>query len=164
MFLLHLLTVVVGFGSAFVYPVLGKQAAARGGVQAQALSESTLAAANRLTTPVIYAAGATGLVLVMMSEHIDFDEAWISIALVLFVAAAALVTFAHAPNLKRMDELTRELASGPAADAPGGGGAPPQAAELAQRGRRAALFGGILHLLFLAIMIDMIWKPGSIFT
>jgi hypothetical protein len=180
-FLLHLLAVILGFGSSFVYPFLGREARARRGEQAHALIDSSLKASNTLTTPPIYIAGATGILLVIMSDAIDFDEAWVSIAFVLFFLSAGLGGFLHVPNLRRMSQLARELsAAGPPPDAagaaasagPGGstgagtspGGPPPQLAELQARGKRAGMYGGILHLSFLALMIDMIWKPGSPFT
>lgn len=153
MFLLHILSVVVGFGSAFVYPVLGREAQVRRGIQAQALSDASLKAAGILTTPPIWIAGLTGVALVLMSEPFDFDEAWISIAMTLFILAAALATFVHVPNLRRMNVLTSEVATAGTPD-------PAQVAELQRRGKRAAMFGGILHLLFLALLVDMIWKPG----
>ena len=64
----------------------------------------------------------------------------------------------HAPNLKKMDELGAKLSSG---EVKGGQGGPPaELAELQERGKKAAMFGGILHLLFALLLIDMIWKPG----
>ncbi|MGH9285000.1 MAG: DUF2269 family protein [Acidimicrobiales bacterium] len=160
-FLIHVLTVIVGFGSSFVYPVLGREAQARRGAEAKALVESSMKATAILTTPWIYAAGVSGFVLVLMSDLIDFKEAWISIALGLFTVAVTFAAAVHLPNLRRMNALVAELAAAPPG---GGGGRPPQADELEQRGQRAAMYGGIFHLMFLALLVDMIWKPGSLFT
>jgi len=67
----------------------------------------------------------------------------------------------HQPNLRRMASLQRELLAGSGAPGGGeGGGPPPQVAELENRGGKAAAYGGILHLLLAAILIDMVWKPG----
>ena len=159
-FLLHLLAVIVGFGSSFVYPVMGREARVRRGVEAHALTQASLRTAKAITTSPIYLAGATGILLVIMSDAIGFDEAWISIAFVLFIVSAVVAGALHLPNLRRMDELLGQMAGG----GPPQGGPPPQLAELEQRGKRAGMYGGILHLSFLALMIDMIWKPGSIFT
>jgi hypothetical protein len=156
LFLLHLTCVVVGFGSSFVYPILGVEGRRRGGAPAQALSQSTLLAAGRLTTPVIYLAGGFGLILAIVSPF-DMGSAWIAIGLLVFLAAVLFAGFVHVPNLKAMDRLLGEVV---AAD-PAAGGPPPQAAELDARGKKAAMYGGILHLAFLVLMIDMIWKPGA---
>jgi hypothetical protein len=51
--------------------------------------------------------------------------------------------------------LQREMA----AAGPPQGGPPPQLAELQARGKKAAMFGGILHLLFVLILLDMVFKP-----
>ena len=159
--LLHLLCVVVGFGSTFVYAIMGSQASQRRGVEAQALSETSMQASKILTTPVIYAAGAFGLVLVLTGPW-EFSDAWVGIAMALFLAAVLFAAFVHTPNLKRMDELTRELATmGPPPAGAAPSGPPPQVAEMEARGKKAAMNGGILHLAFLLLMIDMIFKPGA---
>ncbi len=165
-FLLHLLAVIVGFGSSFVYPVMGREARVRKGVEALALTQGSLQSSRTLTAPPIYVAGLTGLLLVIMSDAIGFDEPWISIAFVLFIVAAIMAGALHLPNLKRMEALIGQLAGGgaPSPAPPSQGGPPPQLAEIEQRAKRAGMYSGIMHLAFLALMIDMIWKPGSNFN
>jgi uncharacterized membrane protein len=154
-FLLHILCVIVGFGSSFVYPILGAQSRHRPASEAKALGDATLAAAKAVTTPVIYAAIFTGALLVGVSEEWKFSQAWVSIALVLAIISAVFAALVHVPNLRKMNELVGEMAS---AGAPTGG-PPPQAAELHTRSAAAARNAGIMHLLFLLLVIDMIWKP-----
>jgi hypothetical protein len=89
-----------------------------------------------------------------------FSETWVTLAFVLFIAGVCVSEFVHSPNLKAMDALQEKLVSG-AAGAPAGGGPPPEVAELQARGKRAGMVGGILHLIFFLILIDMIWKPGA---
>ena len=159
--LLHLVCVVVGFGSTFVYPFLGAQAQKRRGVEAAALSDSSLIAAKRVTTPVIYAAGAFGLILVLVGPA-EFSDSWVGIAMALFIAAVLFSALVHVPNLLAMNKLTIELAAmGPPPAGAAASGPPPQVAEMEARGKRAAMNGGILHLAFLLLMIDMIFKPGA---
>jgi len=156
--LLHILMVIIGFGSTFVYPIMGRQAAKRRGIEAQALSETSLIAAKAVTTPVIYAAGAFGLILVLAGPH-DFDELWIQLALSVFIVLVLFAGLVHVPNLVKMDQLTRELAtmSGPP---PGGAaGPPPQAVEMEQRAKRAPVTAGLLDLGLIVLLILMIWKP-----
>lgn len=157
--LLHVTCVVVGFGSSFVYPIMGAEAGRRRGVEAKALSETSLLAAGRVTTPVIWAAGLLGFILVIAGPW-DFDELWVQAAMTLFIVLVLFAQFVHMPNLRKMNALTAQLAT--FAGPPAGGappGPPPQAVEMEQRAKRAAMYGGILHLGFVALLILMIWKP-----
>ena len=38
--------------------------------------------------------------------------------------------------------------------------APKEVVELEERAGKAGAFGGLLHVIWLLLMIDMIWKPG----
>ena len=157
--LLHLLFIIVGFGSSFVWPALASRARKLDPPTGYAMNREALAVGKILTSPFIWLAGLFGIVLIQLSDGVfTHSQTWISIAYLLFIVAAALATFVHAPNLMAMNELSRQLVEGEAA--PAGDGPPPQVAELEARGKRAAMIGGILHLLFLALMIDMIFKPG----
>jgi hypothetical protein len=88
----------------------------------------------------------------------DFSQTWISIALLVYVLAVLVALFLHQPNLKALDALQAELVE--SAPEPGTGEVPPQVAEIEERGQRAAMYGGVLHLFWLVLMIDMFWKPG----
>ena len=157
LFLLHIVFVVVGFGTSFVYAALASRARKLPPVEGHAIGHASLQVSPGLTTYPIWAAGFFGIVLVGASESWKFSQAWVSIALVVFLAAALFAWFVHTPNLKKMDELQEELLAmdGP----PPAGGPPPQVAEIQARGKKAGMFGGLLHLAFLILVIDMIWKP-----
>lgn len=165
----HILTVIVGFGSTFVYPLTGNYASKHPGLEGKGISNANQFAGTRLTEPSIYAAGVMGVVLVLVGPF-DFSDGWVSAALLLYVAALGFSHFVHLPNLKKMDDLVNELAAmGPPPGAAGGGegggkaggpppgGPPPQALELADRGKAAARNGGILHLTFAVILVLMVW-------
>ena len=156
--LLHLIAVVVGYGSSFVWPLLGREAGKRRGQAAAVLSEVSVATARNLTSIPIIIAGGLGLLLAILGDRMD--EAWTGISLGVFVAGVVMALLVHQPNLRRMDELVHELAAGPS---PGGGtgGPPPEALELETRAKAAARNGGVLHLIFLALMVLMIWQPGA---
>lgn len=157
---LHIVCMIVGFGSSFVYPILGNEGKKRRGVEAKALSESSLHAAELVTTPVIYVGGALGLVLALVGPW-DIADAWLSASFTVFIAAVLFARFVHVANLTRMNVLIAELATmgPPPAGAPAG--PPPQAVELEQRGKAAARNGGILHLALVVLLYLMIWKPGA---
>ena len=153
----HILTVVVGFGSTFVYPLIGNYASKIRGKEAAAISDASLRAAKVVTTPVIYAAAVFGLILVAVGPY-DWDDRFVGAAIVLVVIAVVFSAFVHVPNLHAMNRLSHELAeSGPP---PGGAsGAPPQAVELETRSKAAARNGGFLDLMFLALVLLMVFKP-----
>lgn len=155
--LLHLVLVIVGFGSSFVYPALASRARKLAPAEGYAINHAALGLSKGLTTYPIWAGGATGIILVGVSEQWEFSQAWVSIAFVLFFAAALFAWFVHTPNLNKMDALQAELVAGGAS--PGQGGPPPQVVELQARGKRAGMYGGLLHLAFVLLVIDMIWKP-----
>jgi predicted permease len=158
---LHILTAVVGFGSTFVWPMLSAKARATGdpGFMLR-MSEIVDEAGHVLTSPFIWASGAFGLLLVVFGAtndpaFIEFSDLWVTIAMTLYLVALGVSLGLHSPNLKRMLALQREMA----AAGPPQGGPPPQLAELQDRGKKAAMFGGILHLLFVLILLDMVVKP-----
>lgn len=152
---LHLLAVVVGFGSTFVQPFLASRARALDPPARAEVSRLSFDAGKVLGTPFIYAAGVFGVILVLLSEDVyEFSQTWISIAFLLFIVAAVVAGVVHGPNLRRLVALEQEAA------AHAGPGEPPQLAEIQTRGKRAGMFGGILHLLFLLLLLDMVFKPG----
>jgi Predicted integral membrane protein (DUF2269) len=153
-FLLHILCVVVGFGSTFVWAALGARAGKLDPATSLEINRDILTLSKRLTTPFIYAAGAFGIALVILSDKaIKFSDAWISIAFALFIVGALIAAFVLAPAQKRLVAMQDELVSagGPSPDRPS------QVDEIDAAAKRVAMFGGILHLFFLAILIDMVW-------
>ena len=160
LFLLHITAAIVGFGSTFVYPVLGMLAQERRGEQAVALSDGSMKAAAALTNPGIYATALTGLLIVIFADPWEFDQTWVWAAILVYIVALGFSHGVHQPNLKKMNALTHELASmGPPPEgAPAG--PPPQAVEMETRGKAAARNGAILDLFLLLILYLMIWKPG----
>lgn len=159
--LLHITCMIVGFGSSFVYPFLGNEAKKRRGIEAKALSDASLSTAEIITTPVIYAGGAFGLVLALVGPW-DLADVWLSGAITVFLAAVVFAKLVHVPNLKAMNELITQLAAmGPPPEGGAPAGPPPQAAQLEARGKAAARNGGLLHLAMLVMLYLMIWKPGA---
>jgi hypothetical protein len=159
---LHILCVVVGFGSTFVWPFLAAKSRqledARVGYY---VSQMSMQGSTILSSYFIYGAGATGLLLVIFGatddvEYWKFSQTWITLAFILYIAGLVVSLGFHYPNLKAMLGLQREIAEGAAP----AGGPPPQAAELQERGKKAGMYGGILHLLFVLILLDMVFKPG----
>jgi len=154
----HLLCVIVGFGSTFVYPFLGAQAAKRKGAEGAAITDVAESTGKIITGPFIWGAGLFGFALVLAGPF-DFDALWIQAAIAVFFVSMAFSLFVHLPNLHRLNALAQQMAGGPPAGATGGG-PPPQVAEMEGRGKAAARNGGILHLLFAVLLVLMIFKPA----
>jgi Predicted integral membrane protein (DUF2269) len=154
--LLHLVAVIVGFGSSFMYPMLAVKARALGRRDAYALNHATYSIERPLSLYPIYASGALGIVLVIISDEAwKFSQTWISVAFLLFILTVLVAVFLHLPNLKAMDALEGELAAAEGSVEP-----PKQVAEYEERSSKKSMYGGVLHLLWFLLMIDMIWKPG----
>lgn len=160
LFLLHLLAVIVGFGSSFVYPMLAAKTKDLDPKERYAVNHTAFSVSKYLTSYPIYAAGVFGILLIPASEESwKFSQTWVSVAFLLYVLALLVATFLHMPNLKAMDELGGRLAAGKITP-PKGEGPPKEVKEMEERASRAGMYGGMLHLLFLLLMLDMIFKPG----
>lgn len=164
---LHIFCAIAGFGSVFFAGIYGAQAAKRKGREGLAITEAVDLVGEKVATPFIYGVFVLGIVLVLISEKTwSFETLWVALSIGLFVVAIGISHGLHRPNLKKMLALTRELAEmGPPPDSgdggPPSGSGPPQAVELAARGKKAALYGSILNLLVLVLLVLMVWKPGQ---
>ncbi len=146
---------IVGFGSTFVWAALGARTPpARSADRPRGQPRQVLRLSKRLSTPFIYAAGAFGIVLVILSDKGQVrPTAWITIAFVLFIIGALVAGFIQVPAQKRLVELQEELVNAPtAADV-----RPTQVDEITATTKKIAGVGGFLHLIFLLLMIDMVW-------
>ena len=162
-YFLHIVAAIAGFGPTFVYPMFGAIAKRRQGPEGEAISSATLEIGKRMEY-AIYAVPVFGILLVLLSDDVyEFSQAWISIAFALYIAGLVVSMGFHFPNLKKMNDLQKELLAGPPPGGAPAGGPPPQVAELEERGKKAGMFGGILHLLLALILLDMVFKPGGPF-
>ena len=161
---LHIVAVVVGFGAVFLNGVYASRANRIGGSEGIALSEAVSNLSRKWAAPFQYAAFVLGLLLVLDSDvpalhrrAWAFDQAWLSLSMVIYVAIIALEHAAYRPNEKRMIELQRELLELRPIPA---GAAPPPVTELERRGSRAAIVGAALDLAVVVVIGLMIWKPA----
>jgi uncharacterized membrane protein len=157
---LHLVAAIIGFGGVFILGFVGAASQRRQGREGQAVFDTAQDMSN-LAEYAIYAVPVFGIALLFISttngSHVYWwDQAWVSISLVLYVAALGFVHAVLRPNLKRMGQLMREVNAG----APTTGGPPAQVAELEARGKRAGINGAIANLTWVVIVILMVWKPG----
>jgi hypothetical protein len=154
---LHLVFAIVGYGALVGAGVLGARSVSRGPGEAATIFDFIVTA--RWAEWVVYAVPVLGIVLVLLSDDAwKFSQAWISISFALFIIQLGVLHGAHLPNLRRMNELMKEVAGAPVSQE---GGRPPQVDELAARGKRAGLYGAILNVALIAIVVMMVWKPGA---
>ena len=158
--ILHLVSAIIGFGGVAILGFVGAASQRRKGLEGQAVFDT----AQDLSGPVeyfIYAVPVFGIILLFLSttngNHVYWwDQAWVSISLLIYIVALGFVHGLLRPNLKRMGALMAEVNAGPHTS----GGPPPQVAELEARGKRAGLYGAIANLMWVVIVILMVWKPG----
>lgn len=159
-FVLHLLAVIIGFGTVFLAGVFGAKAKNRGGREGVAISEVFLDVTEHWAEWFIYAVPVLGIILVLMSDDAwKFSQAWISLSFLLYIVGVGLMHAVHLPNLRRMNAVSGELAAG-GPPAGGAGGRPPQVAELEAMEKKAAAVGAVLDLIVVVIVFLMVYKPG----
>jgi hypothetical protein len=157
---LHLLTVVIGFGGITLIGFVGASSQRYPGPAGQAVFD-TSQRLGKVAEYFIYAVPVFGIALLFISttngNHVYWwDQAWVSASLLIYILTIGFVHSLHLPNLKKMGELMAEMNASP----PPSGGPPPQVAELQERGKRAGLYGAISNLAWVVVLILMVWKPG----
>jgi uncharacterized membrane protein len=159
--LLHILCAIVGFGAVFLNGLYGRESKRRPGPGGLAITEANLAV-SKVGEYFIYAVFVFGISLVLMSDKAwKFSQTWVILALTFYVVGIAVSHAVLFPNAKRIRDLAAELVSAgpPPAGAPPG--PPPQVAEMERRGKTLGIASTFLHLLLVAILVLMIWKPGA---
>ena len=176
---LHVMCVIIGFGGVFLNGIYGAEAKRRRGSEGLAVFEAT-EKVGKIAEFFILAVPVFGIALILMSHSMwRFSQTWVIAALAIYGAAITLSFGFHLPNLRRMGGLMHDLVAmsgappavaggAVAADDPdaataiaAAAGPPPQAVELERRGKMAGVYGGALNLAIVAVVILMIWKPGS---
>lgn len=161
-FLLHLVAVVVGFGTVSLDSVSAAIASKRGGREGVAIGEardsvSKVAEGFVLATPVL------GILLVVVSDGAwGFDQLWVGLALVLWFVAVSLSHAVLRPAARAVNRLGIELADmGPPPKPRGAAVAapPPQVAQVERAEKRVAVAGAATNLILVVIIGLMIWKP-----
>lgn len=140
LFLLHIVAIVVGFAPAFVNPVINARLKRSQRTLADHRDVAQVMATNsqQVYGPALVLAGVFGLGMIGLSDKTyEFSQSWVAIALVLWFVLLGVVFALLVP-------AERGVGSGD------------RAAEA-----KVTMFGGMVHLVFLLLVIDMIWKPGT---
>src|SRR3712207_4335303 len=93
---LHLVAVVVGFGSVMLNGVYAARAKKAGGREGVAIAEANTFVSDRVAELFIYAVPILGILLIFLSEESggvrqwEFDQKWISFSFLLYLIGIAL--------------------------------------------------------------------------
>lgn len=158
-FVLHLVAAIVGFGGVMLNGVYGAQAKKRQGEGGLAIGEANLAV-SKIAEKVIATVPIFGILLVVLSDGVwEFSQAWVGMAIVLFVLVYAFALFVQVKNAERMNELAAELvAAGP--PPAGASGPPPQVAAMEALEKKLAGGGAFLGIALVVMVALMVFKPG----
>lgn len=182
---LHILSVVIGFGGLFFQGVLLRRARRRPAGESLALIEASQAMSFSWAVWFVLVVPLFGIGLVASSRGTwSFQQGWVGSGLLLWVIAAGILTGMLRPNQIRIQGLLAALPTGATgvpgspgpgpsdavSGAPGPGDVPPRAgaggpsailAELDQRLARAESLIGALDLILVIVVVLMVLKPGS---
>lgn len=138
LYLGHIVTILVAFAPAFVHPILSAQVTADGDATArQRLSAHMATNGRRLHFPALVLTAAFGIAMVLVSDEVwGFDQAWISLAFLVWIALCGVVSGLIMPAERKLDGGDHD-------------------AE-----RTIAMGGQIATALLLVMLYLMIWKPG----
>lgn len=133
MLLLHILTAIVGFAPAWLWPILVRMSGRGDAEAADAIETSIL----RYSLPGVALAGLFGFGLSGMSDKaFKMSQGWLSVSVVLWLAILAVYLFVARPAIEGV-----------------------RAGDESARGKLAAATG-ISHFVLVIMLYLMIFKPG----
>jgi uncharacterized membrane protein len=141
---LHLLTVIVGIGSVVLNGVYGNEAKKAGPNGGNAVVRANHSVST-IAEYVIYLIPVTGILMVIKDPRWDFSDTWVMISIALYVIAVGNAHMNLIPGTKKMIELTQG----------------PPTPELESVGKRLGIAGAVSNLIVVALVVLMVWKPGS---
>lgn len=143
MFLLHIAAVVVAFAAMVAHPLFASRSKADGEGMVQRVSGYMAANGRMVHFPALVLVGLFGLGMVFSSKPdgsdealFGFDQAWVSLALLVWIAMCGVVSGFLMPNERKLADGDME-------------------AE-----KKVMVGGQVVTVLFLVMLYLMIWKPG----
>ncbi len=131
LYLVHMSSVVLGVGMAFIAPIMAVRARRSAG---QALEEVVNETASNIMFPMFLVAGIAGGALVGLSDDVyDFQQSWLSVGGAVWMLVLVLTAAVYPPSWLRLFTVGEN---------------------------RKQMLGGILHLSLAAMLVLMTWKFG----
>jgi len=147
---LHVLGAIIGIGPAFAFGILGARAAKAGPEGRMAIVGALHAIEMGMLSPAVrFVQWTTGLGLIfnrgLNHDFFSKDRAWLTISIVIYAILMILGEAVYSPNTRRLSQAAT-------------------AGDTVTVERELALakkLGPIAPLLTIAIIVLMVWKPGS---
>ena len=137
LFLGHILSFVVAFAPAVINPVLAAQSKHDGESELIRVAGHMAKNGRTIHFPALLALGGFGILLVLQSSEVwEFDQTWVSLAILVWLGLCGVITGLVLP-------AERRLAAGDLSAEP-----------------KVALGGQLATVLALVMLYLMIWKPG----
>jgi hypothetical protein len=158
--LAHLACVIVGYGAVALDSLTFGRTRRLEGDEAYAVAQSGYTATVKWAGRFLYGVPVFGAAAVAASDGgIEFSEAWVSAAFVVWLVGVAVLHGVVTPARRRSLVLLAELAG----TRVGGPANPTTAARSGQVGslaRRIAVGQAVFNLATVAALVLMVWKPG----
>jgi hypothetical protein len=149
----HVIGAIVAFGPTFAMPLIGRMGGQEP-MHANFAARISLAIEERITIPLAFVQGLTGILLIWAASIDVMSATWLLVGVTLYVIALGFALFVQAPTAKRVVELSTMPAGGPPPGAPAG---PPP--ELLASVKKVQRGGMLLSVLIVVIVILMVVKP-----
>ena len=147
---IHIISALLLIGNMITAAFWKMRADRSGNLDTIAITTQGLLNADYMfTLPGIVGLLATGIALVGLTDWARFEEAWLSISLILLIITGIIWTALLLPLQKRMVRLA-QLGAARGTPDPG----------YWQASKKWAMFGGIATLLPVVILFLMVLKPG----
>jgi uncharacterized membrane protein len=136
--LVHIISFLVAAAPAVINPIMGAQYGADGPAAAGRFAELAHRNSQRVHLPALVVLGATGVVLLVLSDGaFDFGDTWVSLAFLFWLGIGGMVTALIMPGSKK-------LAAGDPS------------------GRRQVQVGSQVNALLLVVILYlMVFQPGA---
>lgn len=130
-YFVHLLSVILGVGVAFIAPIMTVRARRESGVAMQNVVDDVTC---KIMFPALLVAGIAGGALVgLSSDFYDFQQTWLSIGGAIWMLVLVLTVAVYPPSYLRVINVGED---------------------------RKRMLGGILHLALAVMLVLMTWKFG----
>jgi uncharacterized membrane protein len=156
-FLIHILAIMAAFGPTFTFPMIAAMNK-KDPKQAPFAARLILMISYRYTIPMALVAGAAGVGMILKADIKLFDNPWLWIAIIIYLAAVVFAITIQGPTTNKLVELTSKMAGAgpPPEGAPSG--PPPVIAALAKKMQMGDM---ALSFAVVVIMVLMVFKPGA---
>ena len=143
---LHILAAIIGFGGMFIAGFYGNESRKLPGDEGLVVAQATMKVSGQVPTVAVCAVPILGILLILMSDDVwKFSQAWISLSFLLYFVLMGLATGLQVPTLRKL--LAMRAAGG-------------NATQVEALGKRAAVIGAVVNVLWVITLALMVFKPG----